>query len=212
MATTNLFLLLYLNDMPNDSISVKEEIARINSLKKSTSYLHPSVPANTEKGVSRPPIHPPLQCNSEALPTPPKADSRGDTRDYSYSFGSTYSDSEESSASRPSSANRARKSDIYSTVSEDLALHIITEIDAGRFISNTPCAPWGRGQKHHPNHPETFKVRRHLSIAGPQTREQIQCALPSTPAKLLRAILHELKEQGIVNVKRNNAKVKIDSE
>jgi hypothetical protein len=187
--------------MSETSISVKDEIARINALKKSAAADLHSVLSGSS---ARPPVHqapPRIQSIYEDHRTPEKP-VRDDSCDHTYSYFSAHSDSEDSTTSQ--SSGRAKKDDIYTVVSDDLSLHIITEIDAGRFISNTPCAPWGRGQKHHPNHSETFKVRRHLSSAGPQTRDQIQASLPATPARLLRAILHELREQGLVTVKRPN--------
>ena len=114
------------------------------------------------------------------------------------------SESNVSNVSEASSARRARKGDIYTLVSDDIILAIVTEIDAGRFVSNTKCAPWARGQKHHPNNPDTFKVRRHLYLTGPQTKESISSALPSINDKFLVSILHELREQGIVTVKSKN--------
>lgn len=75
------------------------------------------------------------------------------------------------------------------------------EINEGRLVSNTKCAPWGPGQKHNPDHPHTFQVRNHLS-SGPKTKEYLVVALPSLAKKLIGSILHELREQGIVTVKR----------
>jgi hypothetical protein len=100
-----------------------------------------------------------------------------------------------------STCSRARRGDIYTLAPEETILAIIKEIDEGRFVSNTKCVSWIRGAKHHPCHTETFKVRKHLLFTGPQTRDQIHDALPTIGEKLLRSILHELKEQGIVKVK-----------
>jgi len=99
-----------------------------------------------------------------------------------------------------SSCSRARRGDIYTLAAEEIILYVIKEIDEGRFVSNTKCVSWARGSKHHPCQSETFKVRRHLLFTGPQTRDQIHEALPGLGEKLLRSILHELKEQGIVTV------------
>jgi len=100
-----------------------------------------------------------------------------------------------------STCSRAKKGDIYTLAPEEAILAIIKEIDEGRFVSNTKCVSWIRGAKHHPCHPDTFKVRRHLLFTGPQTRDKIHEAIPAIGEKLLRSILHELKEQGIVIVK-----------
>ena len=99
-----------------------------------------------------------------------------------------------------STCSRAKKTDIYTIAQETIVLRIIAEIDAGLLVSNTSCAPWTKGSKHHPCHPDTEEVRRHLSMVGPQTREQIARGLPDMGEKLIRSILHELKEQDIVKV------------
>lgn len=75
------------------------------------------------------------------------------------------------------------------------------EINEGRFSSNTKCAPWGPGQKHNPDHPHTVQVRNQLS-SGPKTKEYLIVALPNLTKKLIGSILHELREQGLVTVKR----------
>jgi hypothetical protein len=166
--------------------SVKDEVARINGKKPplvpidSTGiipYFRREIPEEQET---------PQEPRAPSFPHRQRAESSG------------------SNVSEASSARRARKGDIYTLASEEQILAIVTEIDAGRFVSNTKCAPWTRGQKHHPNSPETFKVRRHLSLTGSQTKESISSALPDIDDKFLVSILHELREQGIVTVKNKN--------
>ena len=124
----------------------------------------------------------------------------------------TVSDSETSSnvssvsaATAGSRCERARKGDIYTMERDEEVSRIIAEINAGHLISNTKCAPWGPGSKHNPNHPDTLRVRCQIS-SGPKTRDQITAALPGLPKKLIGSILHELREQGIVSIKRSGKK------
>jgi len=104
-------------------------------------------------------------------------------------------------ASTGSSCTRARKGDIYTLAPDEEIQRIVAEIDAGRFVSNTKCAPWGPGQKHHPCGPDTLRVRLQLH-KGSSTKEQLCAALPLINKKLINSILHELREQGIVTVTR----------
>lgn len=104
-----------------------------------------------------------------------------------------------------SRCERARKGDIYTMAKDEEVNRIVTEINAGHLVSNTKCAPWGPGSKHNPNHPDTLRVRIYIS-SGPKTRDQITAALPGLPIKLIGSILHELREQGIVSVKRSGKK------
>jgi len=124
----------------------------------------------------------------------------------------TVSDSETSSnvsgvsaATTGSRCERARKGDLYTMANDEEVSRIIAEINAGHLVSNTKCAPWGPGSKHNPNHPDTLRVRIQIS-SGPKTRDQITSALPTVPRKLIGSILHELREQGIVSVKRSGKK------
>ena len=105
-----------------------------------------------------------------------------------------------SNVSVASTSSRAKKTDTYELVDESDIVRIVLQIDMGVIISNTRCASWARGQKHHPNSPDTFKVRRQL-MKGPQTRDEVHAAFPEMNLKLLRAILHELREQGIIFIK-----------
>lgn len=119
-----------------------------------------------------------------------------------YSDGEAQSDvSCVSATATGSRCERARKGDIYTMSSDDEVRRIVTEINAGHLVSNTKCAPWGPGSKHNPNHPDTLRVRIQIS-SGPKTRDQLAAAIPGLPSKLLRAILHELREQGIISMKR----------
>jgi hypothetical protein len=125
---------------------------------------------------------------------------------------STVSDSETSSnvsgvsaATTGSRCERARKGDLYTMANDEEVSRIVAEINAGHLVSNTKCAPWGPGSKHNPNHPDTLRVRCQIS-AGPKTRDQITSALPTISKKLIGSILHELREQGIVSVKRSGKK------
>lgn len=124
----------------------------------------------------------------------------------------TVSDSETSSnvsavsaATTGSHCERARKGDIYTMAKDEEVSRIVAEINAGHLVSNTKCAPWGPGSKHNPNHPDTLRVRIQIS-SGPKTRDQITAALPTISRKLIGSILHELREQGIVSVKRSGKK------
>ena len=172
-------------------VSVRDQITKLNDARSSIP------PRPTSSKVSgRPPLARPVEprvCHPEV-----DDDARSAATDKSAASAAS-----NRSAASAASTSRARKGDVYTVVSDEQILKILTEIDANRFVSNTACAPWTRGHKHHPNAPDTFKVRRHLSSSGPQTREQIQQALSPMQPKLLRAILHELKEQGIVHVERS---------
>lgn len=197
--------------------TVKDEIARINNRKPPLAPvdLCPTDNKCASKEAAATTIATatatPAAINTDATPTAdaaaaintdatPAAADAATTRIRTYSIESTGS----TDTTTPPSNHRARRGDIYALVSEEEILTIIAEIDAGRFVSNTPCAPWTKGQKHHPSAPDTFKVRRHLAVSGPQTKESIHLAIPSISEKFLRSILHELREQGIAYVLPKN--------
>jgi hypothetical protein len=148
------------------SISVKDEIARINALLAGPAHAL----ALTSRGPS-----------------------------------STISES--SSQSSVSKCERARKSDIYSLVDPGEIQRIITDIAQGRLASNTPSVKWSVGQKHNPNSPDTIRIRN-LLFVGPKTKEELAFLAPTISKKTLTGILHELREQGIVNIERASKKGK----
>jgi hypothetical protein len=160
-------------------LSVKDEIAKINNRKKATLY-------NCISSITE---YVPLPSQSE--------ESYTGVEEHLYDYSGDSDTSSISKASYGSQCSRARKGDTYGLVSDSEISRIVTEINSGRLVSNTQCAPWGPGHKHNPEHPKTLQVRQQLTL-GPQTKEEIQRALPSIPPKHIRAILHELREQGIV--------------
>ena len=92
-------------------------------------------------------------------------------------------------ATRSDKGSPASEAKTY-VLSEDAeVLRIIIEIDSGRGGPK-----WARGSEHHPCSPTPFKIRRHLSSKGPQTRDQMVSDLGTQ----VLAALHELQEQGIV--------------
>jgi hypothetical protein len=173
-----------------EAISVKDEIARLNA----------NLARGSPSSLSRPPLAPPPLAPSPLAPPPKLQESIPEPKAKPYAESDIYESGAQEQRSRSNSTcSRAKKTDIYTIASEDEVLRIITEIDSGRLVSNTPCAPWTRGSKHHPCNAETFRVRRHLFLVGPQTRDQLLAALPGIGEKLIRSILHELKEQGIIH-------------
>jgi hypothetical protein len=182
--------------------SVKDEIAKIHARKRALLALNHSSEVCTSQAD-------PITPNSEqecALLSPESDNGEGSE------VGSAITDST-SGASRAtwistgSSCTRARKGEIYTLAPDDEIQRIISEINAGRLVSNTKCAPWGLGQKHHPCGPDTLRVRLQLH-KGVCTKEQLCAALPLINKKLINSILHELREQGIATVRRAE-KVKI---
>ena len=163
--------------------SVRDEVAKINGRKP------PLVPTRIPR------------VNSELIFKVPSSESIQDCINITHYNSDSDTCSNASVSSVISNCTRARRGDVYTLVPNDTIVKIIADIDSGVLVSNTACAPWGRGQKHHPNHHRTFKVRRHLE-QGAQTREQIEAALPSISPRHLTAILHELREQGIVKLTR----------
>ena len=173
-----------------EAVSVKDEIARLNA----------NLARGSPSSLSRPPVAPPPKLretirepHAKPLPLPllqPVPQEAPDTCE---------KEAQEQRSRSNSTCSRAKKTDVYTIANEDEVLRIITEIDSGRLVSNTPCAPWTRGSKHHPCNADTFRVRRHLFLIGPQTRDQLLAALPGIGGKLIRSILHELKEQGIIH-------------
>uniref|UniRef100_A0A6C0K460 Uncharacterized protein n=1 Tax=viral metagenome TaxID=1070528 RepID=A0A6C0K460_9ZZZZ len=159
--------------------SVKDEISRLNTCRPPRPLIYPKEPSSLS--------------NHTGVSEEPERVAYEDEHDDGISVSSQ--------GTVASTCSRAKKSDIYTLAPEETILAIIKEIDEGRFVSNTKCVSWIRGAKHHPCHPDTFKVRRHLLFTGPQARDQIHEAIPTIGEKLLRSILHELKEQGIVIVK-----------
>ena len=185
--------------------SVRDEIQRINSQKADVSDIRRSgqVPQFPRKGDEKG-----GEGESGGLEDAPI----GLLSSLPESPLGTVSDSETSSnvsglstATAASRCERARKGDIYTMARDEEVSRIVAEINAGHLVSNTKCAPWGPGSKHNPNHPDTLRVRIQIS-SGPKTRDQITAALPGVPRKLIGSILHELREQGIVSVKRSGKK------
>jgi hypothetical protein len=179
-------------------LSVRDEIRRINAWKAaSIDIRHVSknqeLPCRESEEVQESSALSEATGLSAEVPSPqPDSDSSSDTS------SCVSSASKSTTGSR---CERAKKGDIYTMANPEEVDRIRKEINEGRLVSNTKCAPWGPGQKHNPDHPHTVQVRNHLS-SGPKTKEYLVVALPSITKKLIGSILHELREQGLVTVKR----------
>ena len=92
-------------------------------------------------------------------------------------------------ATRADKGSHASEAKAYVLSEDAQILRIITEIDSGRCGSK-----WTRGSEHHPCSPTPFKIRRHLSSKGPQTRDQMVSDLGDQ----VLVALDQLQEQGIV--------------
>jgi hypothetical protein len=179
-------------------LSVRDEIRRINAWKAaSVDIRHVSkdqqIPRREGEEAQESSALSEATGLSAEVPSPqPDSDSSSDTS------SCVSSASKSTTGSR---CERAKKGDIYTMANSEEVDRIRKEINEGRLVSNTKCAPWGPGQKHNPDHPHTVQVRNHLS-SGSKTKEYLVLALPSITKKLIGSILHELREQGLVTVKR----------
>jgi hypothetical protein len=179
-------------------LSVRDEIKRINGWKAASVDIrhvdkNPALPRREGQEAQESSTLSEATGLSAEVPSPqPDSDSSSDVS----SCVSTASKS-----TTGSRCQRAKKGDIYTMAEPEEVNRIRKEINEGRLVSNTKCAPWGPGQKHNPDHPHTFQVRNQLS-SGSKTKEYLVLALPNLTKKLVGSILHELREQGIVTVKR----------
>lgn len=180
--------------------SVREEIERINARKNDILAIQSNgqIPHFPRKGIEEDRTSELGNIQYAHVGLLP---SLSDANVSSVSDSETSSNVSDVSTTTGSHSERARKGDIYIMANDEEVSRIIAEINAGHFVSNTKCAPWGPGQKHNPNHPDTHRVRIQIT-SGPKTRGQITSALPNISKKLIGSILHELREQGIVSVKR----------
>jgi len=144
--------------------SVKDEVARRSNSPAGLSDS--SSPARDSEAHTLTPVHDHFSCHP----------------DRNYGFPSD-------PATRADKGRSAYGAETY-VLSEDAEiLRIITEIDSGRCGSK-----WARGSEHHPCSPTPFKIRRHLSYKGPQSRDQMVSYLGIQAL----AALFLLKQQGIV--------------
>lgn len=94
----------------------------------------------------------------------------------------------------------AKPTDLYSVVDYKEIGRICKEIDDGLFISNTKCAVWTKGGKHHHMDWDVKRVVMEVKYLQPATSLQIDHALPTMDRRRVTAILRELRKQGILIV------------
>lgn len=94
----------------------------------------------------------------------------------------------------------AKPTDRYSLVDYKEIGRICKEIDDGLFISNTKCAVWTKGGKHHHMDWDVKRVVMEVKYLQPATSLQIDHALPTMDRRRVTAVLRELRKQGILIV------------
>ena len=94
----------------------------------------------------------------------------------------------------------AKPTDLYSVVDYKEIGRICKEIDEGLFISNTKCAVWTKGGKHHHMDWDVKRVVMEVKYLQPATSLQIDQALPTMDRRRVTAVLRELRKQGILIV------------
>jgi hypothetical protein len=94
----------------------------------------------------------------------------------------------------------AKSTDRYSLAPLADIGRICKEIDAGLFVSNTKCAVWTKGGKHHHMDWDVKKVVMEVKYLQPATSLQIDRALVTMDRNRVTAILRELRKQGILIV------------
>ena len=144
--------------------SVKDEVARRSN--SPSGLFDSSSPARDSEAHTLTPVHHQFSCRP----------------DHDSGFPSN-------PATRADKGRPAYGAEAYVLSEDSEILRIITEIDSGRCGSK-----WARGSEFHPCSPTPFKIRRHLSSKGPQSRDQMVSYIGIQAV----AALHELQEQGIV--------------
>jgi hypothetical protein len=94
----------------------------------------------------------------------------------------------------------AKASDLYRLAETKEINRIYKEIDDGLFISNTKCAVWTKGGKHHHMDWDVKRVVMTVNQLKSATSVQIDHALPSMSRSRVTGILRELRKQGILIV------------
>jgi hypothetical protein len=94
----------------------------------------------------------------------------------------------------------AKPTDRYSLAPLADIGRICKEMDEGLFVSNTKCAVWTKGGKHHHMDWDVKRVVMEVKYLQPATSVQIDRALVTMDRNRLTAVLRELRKQGILIV------------